>query len=630
MSRLLTLAFVVLLPAAVRAAGVAVYNSSDRPVAFAVGHAGTAVRNYTLAAGESRLVPVGRKPDIAFTAGKKAVRFRLEPFHAYMFSAEKGTVEFHGIDLAAAMPPADDVPAEPPPPTPLKLPVALFADDANTRTRAGWEAAYRGRLAAASEILTRQCGVTLTVASVGDWKSDPSHADLLQQLGVFERAAPVPPGTLAVGYLSRHPKPDPENKEEPPAGFGRGPLWPHLLLRDGKLRTEGEKVEALLREVAHHLGAAHTPDPLSAMREKLSAGRGASTRYPLGLDPLNLLAVGIWADELRAGKPRSVADLRPVNRERLTVVYKTLSGLLPADELAAELLAAIERAAPAAEAPPAVKEPAPKPEMPRPAPPAAVAAKPVPPVVTPPADQSPPLDRAGAVRKVVQAVRLRAVDLHREPEADRAKGDALTVELLMAAGDVAFKLPDPLKAPAFAVGIGIALDDSDVLRTNFLVGGTVKAAETDAERAERRAALGTPTLRGRRDLLQHFVVSAALAELIGPAKAESVGLLKELADRDGVSGFSFADLAADVAGIQLTQALTKYPPAVGRFRDGVSLNDYMPDIGGLKEGLTAAKFAGQYGDLQDPRFQAELAAVRKRVTDLPKYREISEFTAPKK
>ncbi len=635
---------------AAQAAGVALYNATDRPVTMAVGHPGKPGAAFPLAAGEARLVTVGRQPDISFQNAGKAVKYRLEPYHAYMFSADKTGVEFHGIDLAGAMPRPDDVPAAPPALTPLKLPVALYADDANPRSRVGWERLYRDRIAAASAVLEKQCGVGLTVASVGDWKSDASHGDLGQQAKLFETAATPPAGVLAVGFTNRFPKPD---GTEQPTGFARQPLWPYLLVRDANLRTDPERTEAVVREVGHFLGAGHTPDPRSAMRGKPADGRPLAGRYPIGLDPLNLLAVGIWADELRAGKPKSVADLKPASRERLAVIYKTLSGLLPGDELAAERLAELERVGevavpqpapvlPTAEVPKAAPPPvvvAPKVEVPKAAPPPAVvvpkAETPTvapPPVAVPTAEppakteaQPPTVSRSEAVRKVVQAVRLRAIDLKRDADADKAKGDALTVELLMTASDIAYRLDGAVRVPAFLIGIGIALDDSEILRGNPLFSGLCKSAETDAERAARVAALGTPTLRGRRDLCQHFVVSAALAHVAGAGNAEALGLLKELTDRDGVSGFSFADLAADLAGIQLALAVTKFPEAIGRFRDGVNLDEYMPAIAGLREGLTAAKFKELYGGTDDERFKAEVEKVRKRVTDMPKYKEIAEF-----
>jgi hypothetical protein len=247
-----------------------------------------------------------------------------------------------------------------------------------------------------------------------------------------------------------------------------------------------------------------------------------------------------------------------------------------------------------------------------------------------PAEDAKPNDRTAAARKVVRAVTLKAVDLRRDPDADKARGDALTVELLMAAGDAAMGLDEAVRVPAFLIGIGVALDHSDILRANPLVGRQIRGVETEAERAERLVALGNPTLRGRRDLCQHFVVSAALTALVGSGPAEAAGLAKELLDRDRASGFSFADLLADLAGIQLAQAAAKHPPLLGRFRDGVNLADYMPPIAGLKEGLPSEKFAELFGDLNDPRFKAEMDGIRKRVAELPKYKEIAELTPAKK
>lgn len=671
LTRVIALAIVLIVGPSADAAVVAIYNSTERPVSFSVGHPGKPAASYTFSAGESRLVSVGRQPNIAFTSLGKTTRFRLEPYHAYAFAPDQSGVQFHGIDLAGALPPPNDVPADPPAFPSLKLAVALLADDNNFRARDAWERVYRARIAAASAILERQCGVGLVVTSVGEWKSDPTHGDLLQQAKIFEKAT-VPAGALAIGFTSRYPKADAKTNDQS-TGFCRSPLWPFILVRDGLLRTEPERVEVVVREVGHYLGAAHTPDPLSAMRGDLAAGRGLVGRYPIGIDPLNLLAVAIWVEEMRSGSPKSIADLKQLSRERLAVYYKTLSGLLPTDELAPELLAALERVGAVAAVPPAPEplpapkveskpkadptparktdmptkadELQPKPVAQSPMPKVEIAPKPVdampapkvpavptkqvdpPPVVVVPPKPSAPrtVDRTEAVRKVVTAVRLRAVDLKRDQASDKAKGDALTVELLMTAGDIAYSLDGPLRVPAFLIGIGVALDDSDTLRKNILFASMMKAIETDSERAERIAALGAPTLLGRRDLCQHFAVSAALAELLGPKGAESAGVLKEMLDRDGVSGFSFADLAADFAGIQLAAALNKFPEALGRFRDGVNLPDYMPSIKGLREGLPAAKFKELYGDLDDPRFKAELAMVKKRVADMPKYKEIAEL-----
>src|SRR4051812_48854736 len=98
LTRLLVLAVVLAAGPTARAAVVAVYNSTERPITFAVGHPGKQPVSYTLQAGESRLVTVGRQPDIAFSVLGKATRFRLEPYHAYAFAPDRAGFEFHGID----------------------------------------------------------------------------------------------------------------------------------------------------------------------------------------------------------------------------------------------------------------------------------------------------------------------------------------------------------------------------------------------------------------------------------------------------------------------------------------------------------------------------------------------------
>jgi uncharacterized protein YfiM (DUF2279 family) len=62
------------------------------------------------------------------------------------------------------------------------------------------------------------------------------------------------------------------------------------------------------------------------------------------------------------------------------------------------------------------------------------------------------------------------------------------------------------------------------------------------------------TLHGRGDLAQHFGVSAAIAAAGGGVLADSIGVFKELDDSRGGSGFSFPDLLADRAGVELSTA----------------------------------------------------------------------------
>jgi uncharacterized protein YfiM (DUF2279 family) len=71
-------------------------------------------------------------------------------------------------------------------------------------------------------------------------------------------------------------------------------------------------------------------------------------------------------------------------------------------------------------------------------------------------------------------------------------------------------------------------------------------------------AMADATLLGRRDLARHWAISAALAATLGSDPSNMMGLWKEMADSvPGGSGFSYADLAADKAGVRIAQGFDR-------------------------------------------------------------------------
>jgi hypothetical protein len=126
-------------------------------------------------------------------------------------------------------------------------------------------------------------------------------------------------------------------------------------------------------------------------------------------------------------------------------------------------------------------------------------------------------------------------------------------------------------------------------------------------------------LRGRQDLAQHFVISAALAVAGGDNLADAIGLFKELDDADGGSGFSFVDLLADRAGVELALAATgsraREVQALLAGRPGEGA--IMPPIDDLPEGLMAMAFRARYRDLDDARFGAVKREIDTRIAVLP-------------
>ena len=115
------------------------------------------------------------------------------------------------------------------------------------------------------------------------------------------------------------------------------------------------------------------------------------------------------------------------------------------------------------------------------------------------------------------------------------------------------------------------------------------------------------TLRNRIDLMQHFSISAFLASAAGDSLAHATGLFKEISDSKGGSGFSFADLAADQAGIKFgTMAVASELSAYSlqlTMSKITNEDDYMPDINNLPEGLHEAIFKHQYGTPESDRYK---------------------------
>jgi hypothetical protein len=219
------------------------------------------------------------------------------------------------------------------------------------------------------------------------------------------------------------------------------------------------------------------------------------------------------------------------------------------------------------------------------------------------------------VRKVVTAI-VRAAEENAARPRDKLRGDALTDLYVRRAAAAA-----PSTA-AFLVGLGVALDSTDLLRKNPLVGPYLARVESTAERRRRLRCLGQPALRGRHDWAMHFAVSAALTAHQGPNVAEATGLSKELMDaQPGGSGFSFGDLAADYAGVAFARKLLGAPERGQRvlreLAERFQGSDYLPPIEDLEEGLSAARLAAKYGGADDPRLERACDAVRRRVLKAP-------------
>jgi hypothetical protein len=169
-----------------------------------------------------------------------------------------------------------------------------------------------------------------------------------------------------------------------------------------------------------------------------------------------------------------------------------------------------------------------------------------------------------------------------------------------------------LQNRAAILALGIALGHEKIARLAGL--------GVDADLVRRAsAARGNASLRGREDWAGHYLASAALAVLENPFFSDSVGLAKEALDAiSRGSGFSFADLAADKAGILFAEAATRNEASAramqARLQKGFDVEAFFPPVSDLPEGLSPEQFRSQYGAVGGPGYRRMLQEIDRRLS----------------
>lgn len=130
-------------------------------------------------------------------------------------------------------------------------------------------------------------------------------------------------------------------------------------------------------------------------------------------------------------------------------------------------------------------------------------------------------------------------------------------------------------------------------------------------------------LHGRRDLAQHWSLSAALTFGFSDRLSAAAGEWKELRDSTaGGSGFSFVDLTADRGGLRVALGLrgartTELVKALST----VEAAGLLPAsaLTRLQEGLTEKQFVRRYGTIETAQYRRTVAEVDALLDTLPLY-----------
>lgn len=295
-------------------------------------------------------VVIAGPTQLTFEAGGQIKHWQVQPLGMYFFGRTKeGELDLSEIgltmskqtrlDLADVAPVDEKISLSP---SPVVIPIKLVYDDAEVTPRDAWEKKMRARFDEVSRIFKRQCFVEFKIVAVEDWRADHRQDGLEELLSQFEKDISPAPARLAVGFSGR--------KVRLPAdrhlGGTRGPLHTHLLMREwANKNSEAERLEVLVHELGHFLGAVHSPEPDSVMRPKLGDRQARGASFRIGFDALNTLAMCLVSEGMRGGPISDLDQLAGTSQVQLIRVYNDLVHAMPNDPTALRYLARLVPAA---------------------------------------------------------------------------------------------------------------------------------------------------------------------------------------------------------------------------------------------------------------------------------------------
>jgi hypothetical protein len=215
------------------------------------------------------------------------------------------------------------------------LRVKILVDEEEATRPNIWHKRLTDRVNKASEIISRYADVKLAVQSYGTWDSDDSIQDFSQSLRELEREVKPSPAQIVIGFSSQYRFQYGRNH----LGGTRGPMNPYVLIRENaRTVLEPERLEVLVHELGHFLGAAHSGRPQSVMRPVVGDGQARAKSYQIAFDPHNAEILRMVSGELRNRRVRGFHQLSATTLKKLRPHYAALVQEAPDDPAAARFL----------------------------------------------------------------------------------------------------------------------------------------------------------------------------------------------------------------------------------------------------------------------------------------------------
>ena len=381
------------------------------------------------------------KADVIFAAKGGQKRYSLDANCAYFFGRNAdGQVDLQKIGLGEDGTAADGrkLPDKASRAPTVTIPVKILVDEEEPGRPGIWEQRLKRRVESASAVFEKNYHVAFRVAAIGTWKSDNATTDFFDSLAEFEQKVDPAPAKLAIGFTSQWPM---ARGRIHMAGT-RGPLHAHILVREGSPEiNEPERLEFLVHELGHYLGAAHSPEWQSVMRPVLGDKRAGRSDFRIQFDPVNALTVAMISEEIRRSNISHISQLQYTTRRRLEQIYLQLARTMPEDPAGFQYAGLMRT------------------------------------------NESP---LAMSTRLVLQQIVRAAVENHALPvtavegskQPTRREGDALTAYYVREAARAASALPADVAAQSFLLAVAVGLDSSATPANLSGVAGLLRTVES--------------------------------------------------------------------------------------------------------------------------------------------------------
>ena len=217
--------------------------------------------------------------------------------------------------------------------------VKLLVDEEEAALQRLWQERLSKRLLGANEILSHYCDVRFAPIAFERWQSDNRVQELPRSLREFEQEVSPQPGHIAIGFSSQYKFSPGRNS----LGGTRGPMRGHILIRESAPHIhEPERLEVLVHELGHFLGAAHSSHPQSAMRPVLGDGQALARDFQIGFDAENAKVLQLVSKEIRERSVRHFLQLTDPTLRELRAQYVTLLDQQPNDPTAKRFLRIVD------------------------------------------------------------------------------------------------------------------------------------------------------------------------------------------------------------------------------------------------------------------------------------------------